>query len=50
LRLRAAIDRMIDYPKERLTDIGLEFGFATPSHFSQAFHRHFGVTPSQFRR
>lgn len=50
LRLRAAVDRMIDSPKDRLTDIGLEFGFATPSHFSQAFHRHFGVTPRQFKR
>ena len=49
LRLRAAMDRMIDHPGERFTDIGLEFGFATPSHFSQAFNRHFGMTPRQFR-
>jgi len=40
---------MIDNPRERLTDIGLDMGFATPSHFSQAFRRNFGFTPREFR-
>ncbi len=48
-RLRAALDCMIDRPQSRLTDIGLELGFATPSHFSQAFRQHFGISPRQFR-
>jgi len=49
LRLRAALDRIVDQPRSSLTDIGLELGFATPSHFSQAFRQHFGVSPRQFR-
>ncbi len=48
-RLRAALDCMIDRPQRRLTDIGLELGFATPSHFSQAFRQHFGISPREFR-
>ena len=49
LRLRAAVDRMLDQPRASLTDLGLELGFATPSHFSNAFRNHFGVAPSRFR-
>jgi AraC-like DNA-binding protein len=49
LRLRAAVDRMLDCPGVPLTDLGLELGFATPSHFSSAFRQHFGIPPSQFR-
>ena len=49
LRLRAAVDRMLDCPGVTLTDLGLELGFATPSHFSNAFRQHFGIPPSQFR-
>lgn len=49
LRLRTAMDRIMDHPGDRLTDIALDAGFATPSHFSQAFRRNFGVTPRQFR-
>ncbi|MGK2924812.1 MAG: helix-turn-helix transcriptional regulator [Lysobacterales bacterium] len=49
LRLRAAVDRMLDRPELPLTDVGIELGFATPSHFSSAFRKHFGISPSQFR-
>lgn len=49
LRLRAAVDRMLDRPGLPLTEVGLELGFATPSHFSSAFRKHFGIPPSQFR-
>ncbi len=49
LRLRCAVDRIIDEPENRITDVGLDLGFATPSHFSQAFRKHFGITPRQFR-
>jgi AraC-like DNA-binding protein len=49
LRLRCAVDRMIDAPENRITDVGLDLGFSTPSHFSQAFRKHFGITPRQFR-
>jgi AraC-like DNA-binding protein len=49
LRLRCAVDRMIDAPENRITDVSLDLGFSTPSHFSQAFRKHFGITPRQFR-
>ena len=48
LRLRAAMDRMIDTPRQRLTDLGADLGFATPSHFTSAFRRQFGLPPSAF--
>jgi len=34
----------------RITDIGLDFGFDTPSGFSKAFRREFGMSPSEYRR
>lgn len=32
-----------------LTDLALQFGFTSSSHFSTAFRAHFGVTPSSYR-
>lgn len=49
LRLRSAMDQMIDRPNSRITDISLDSGFSTPSHFSQAFRKNFGISPRQFR-
>jgi len=48
-RLRAAMDQMTLQPGRSITDIGLAAGFSTPSHFTQTFRRHFGLTPRQFR-
>lgn len=50
LRLRAAVDELISEPGRRLTDIGLDLGFATPSHFSSRFRRLFGRKPGDLRR
>lgn len=33
-----------------ILQISEQFGFANPSHFTQYFRRHAGVTPSQYRR
>lgn len=33
-----------------LVDIALESGFSSHSHFSRAFRRHYGASPSSFRR
>jgi len=49
LRLRAAVDELISEPARRLTDIGLDLGFATPSHFSSRFRRLFGRRPGDLR-
>lgn len=55
--LRYVAQRRIHKAKELLlngkltiTDIALSIGYATPSHFTDSFHRATGVTPSQWRR
>ncbi|HEY7282357.1 MAG TPA: AraC family transcriptional regulator [Actinomycetota bacterium] len=49
LRLRAALERVLD-SRARLTDIAVDLGFSSPSHFSDSFRRVFGVAPSSARR
>ncbi len=48
LRLRAALGRLADGASD-LTALALALGFASHSHFSDAFRREFNVTPSAFR-
>ena len=48
LRLRRALD-LIGDGADDLTRVALELGYSSHSHFSHAFHRAFGVTPTQFR-
>ena len=48
LRVRLALDRLRDRTAD-LTDLALDLGYASHSHFTAVFHRHTGVTPSQFR-
>jgi len=37
------------YRHRRVYDIALDFGFSSPSHFSNLFRSHFGMTPSEAR-
>jgi AraC-like DNA-binding protein len=48
-RLLRALDAALDDDGE-LTMIALALGFATPSHFTAAFRRSYGITPSALRR
>ena len=48
LRLARALDLMAEY--DDLTALGLELGFSSHSHFTSAFQRTYGRSPSQFRR
>lgn len=48
LRVRLALDRLRDRSAD-LTDLALDLGYASHSHFTNVFRRHTGVTPSQFR-
>ncbi len=48
LRLRAALERLADGESD-LTALALALGFASHSHFSDAFRREFRVTPNAFR-
>ena len=49
LRLRHALERL-PKPGADLTQIALELGFSSHSHFTAAFRRTFGLTPSAFAR
>jgi AraC-like DNA-binding protein len=48
LRLARALDRLGD--REDLTDLALDLGFSSHSHFSAAFRQHYGQSPGDFRR
>ncbi|MEP6788179.1 MAG: AraC family transcriptional regulator [Acidobacteriota bacterium] len=49
LRLRAALDRIAD-PHADLTEIALDLGFSSHSHFTDVFRREFGEAPSAIRQ
>ena len=49
LRLRAALERIGERGAD-LTDIALDLGFSSHSHFTESFRRTFGRTPSSVRR
>lgn len=48
LRLARALDLLPDY--DDLTQLGLDLGFSSHSHFSAAFREAYGRSPSEFRR
>jgi AraC family transcriptional regulator len=48
LRLARALDLLGDH--DSLTDLALELGFSSHSHFSSAFKQAYGQTPSAFQR
>jgi AraC-like DNA-binding protein len=49
LRLRHALERLTRGPRPDVGMVGAEVGFATHSHFTNAFRRTFGVPPSAMR-
>jgi AraC family transcriptional regulator len=48
LRMRLALERLRDR-KADLTDLALDLGYSSHSHFTFVFRRTFGMTPSRFR-
>ena len=48
LRLRAALEKLAERGID-LTDIALDLGFSSHSHFTESFRRNFGRTPSAVR-
>jgi AraC-like DNA-binding protein len=48
LRLARALDLLPHY--DDLTTLALDLGFSSHSHFSSAFHRMYGRTPTDFKR
>lgn len=49
LRLRAALEHVAGAGGD-LSAVALDHGFSSHSHFTAAFRREFGLTPTQFRR
>jgi AraC-like DNA-binding protein len=49
LRLATALEQLPRY-RERITDLALDLGFSSHSHFTQAFRTYFGRAPSVFLR
>ena len=49
LRLRASLERLADGAGD-LTAVALELGFSSHSHFTDAFRREFGHSPSEMRK
>ena len=49
LRMEQGKDWLRRAPETRLADLAERLGFCDAFHFSRAFHRHVGVSPSEFR-
>ncbi len=48
LRMQVALERLRQRDTD-LTELALELGYSSHSHFTHVFHRHLGITPSQVR-
>jgi AraC-like DNA-binding protein len=48
MRLRLSLERLRD-PRANLSAIAYDLGYSSHSHFTMAFRRAFGTTPSEFR-
>jgi AraC family transcriptional regulator len=49
LRMEEA-QRLLRETKKTIIEVGLDLGYANPSHFAQAFRKETGLTPSEYRR
>lgn len=49
LRLLHALEQLAENPQSDLTNLALEIGFSSHSHFTTAFSSLFGIPPSTFR-
>ena len=49
LRLRAALGRVSSSDAD-LSAVAIDYGYSSHSHFTSAFRREFGMTPTEFRR
>ena len=49
LRLRAAADDLVRFPKTAIKDIGYSVGFNSASHFTRSFRDAYEITPQELR-
>lgn len=50
LRLDWAAHQLVEQPEKSIVEIAEECGFGSHTYFSDRFHQHFGMSPSDFRR
>jgi AraC family transcriptional regulator len=50
LRLEMAAGRLLGQPRADITAIAMECGFSSSQNFAKSFRRHFGTTPTAFRK
>lgn len=50
IRLEKSAVLLRGNPRHSITQIAFDCGFSSPSAFSRAFKKHFGITPSDFRK
>jgi len=48
-RLQRCYEELTASPRDSVTTIALRWGFQSPSHFSRAFRRQFGISPRELR-
>ena len=50
LRLEFAANRLLSNQHDDITTIAMDCGFSSSQNFAKAFRRHFGTTPSEYRK
>jgi AraC family transcriptional regulator len=50
LRLEMAANRLLALPREEITTIAMDCGFSSSQNFAKSFRRHFGTTPTEYRK
>jgi AraC family transcriptional regulator len=50
LRLEMAACRLLGQPGEEVTTIAMDCGFSSSQNFAKSFRRHFGSTPTEYRK
>jgi YesN/AraC family two-component response regulator len=50
VRMKAAVELLGDEQNKNIYEIGKKVGYYSADRFTQAFRRHFGVTPNEYRK
>ena len=50
LRLELAANHLIAKPSDDITSVAMDCGFSSSQNFAKAFHQHFGMTPTKYRK
>ncbi|MCP4021607.1 MAG: helix-turn-helix domain-containing protein [Desulfobacteraceae bacterium] len=50
LRLETTANQLVNFPDKDITTISMDCGFSSSQNFAKAFRRHFGTTPTGYRK